>query len=90
MYCLCLRPKLRVAGEYMLADYADNYDSASFVLGGRVNRNADWSAYVGENRERVIIHAVYTIQKQETYDEGTLRQAEEGMRAPHGLLEEGY
>ncbi len=77
-------------GEYMLADYADNYDSASFVLGGRVNRNADWSAYVGENRERVIIHAVYTIQKQETYDEGTLRQAEEGMRAPHGLLEEGY
>lgn len=75
-------------GEYVLADYEDNYDSASFILGGRVNRNADWSDYTGDNKEPVIVHTVYTLQKQESYDEECLYHMDEGMRAPHALIRE--
>lgn len=73
-------------GEYILADYEDNYDSASFILGGRVNKNADWSLYTGVNKERLIIHAVYTIQKQDFYDEQRLYQMDEGEKKPHALM----
>lgn len=75
-------------GEYILADYGDNYDSASFILDGRVNRNGDWSAFVGSNKERVIIRAVYTIQRQKIYDEEGLYRAEDGTRAPYALMKE--
>lgn len=77
-------------GEYVLADYEDNYDSASFILGGRVNRNADWSAYTGVNREPVIVHAIYTIQKKENYDDKNLYWNEEGGREPYALVREDY
>lgn len=77
-------------GEYKLAEYEDNYDSASFILGGRVNRNADWSAYTGVNKEHVIVHAVYTIQRQKIYNEESLYRAEESERIPHALMKEIY
>lgn len=76
------------AGEYVLADYEDNYDSASFILGGKVNKNADWSEYIGFNKEALIIRAVYTIQKQEFYDEQLLYQADEDAKAPYALMKE--
>ena len=72
--------------NYVLADDEDNYDSASFILGGRVNKNADWSDYIGINKEDVIIRAVYTIQKQDFYDEQLLYQADENMKAPYALI----
>lgn len=75
-------------GEYILEDDEDNYDSASFILGGRVNKNADWSAFTGANKERLIIHAVYTIQKQDSYDEQRLYQADEDENGPHALMKE--
>lgn len=76
------------SGNYVLADYEDNYDSASFILGGRVNRNADWSAYVGSNKEDLIIRAVYTIQKQNFYDEQSLYQQDGNSKAPYALMKE--
>jgi len=76
------------SGNYVLADYEDNYDSASFILDGRVNRNADWSAYVGPDKEDLIIRAVYTIQKQSSYDEQSLYQPEGESKTPYALMKE--
>lgn len=76
------------SGNYVLADYEDNYDSASFILGGRVNKNADWSAYVGSGKEDLIIRAVYTIQKQSFYDEQSLYQTDGDSKAPYALMKE--
>ena len=73
-------------GEYTLADYEDNYDSASFILDGRVNQNADWSAYIGASREPIIIHAVYTIQRQKVYDKEELYSTSEDVQIPHALM----
>lgn len=76
-------------GEYVLEDFEDNYDSASFILGGRVNKNADWSDYVGTGKEQLFVRAVYTIQKQKIYDEERLYQAEDGAEdelLPHALI----
>lgn len=75
-------------GGYVLADGEDNYDSASFILDGRVNRNGDWSAYVGKNSEKLIIRAVFTIQKQGSYDVQRLEQGEAGEKAPYALIKE--
>ncbi|NBH13922.1 hypothetical protein D3Z36_06930 [Lachnospiraceae bacterium] len=73
-------------GEYVLADYEDNYDSASFVLGGKVNKNADWSSYTGKNKEHLVIRTVYTIQKQSYYDEQRLYQADGEGKMPYALI----
>lgn len=72
-------------GDYRLADYEDNYDSASFIFGGSVNKNADWSSYVGPKKKSLIIRAVYTIQKQGTYDEKRLYRSDEDGNAPYGF-----
>lgn len=71
---------------YSLLEEEDNYDSASFILGGKVNKNADWSSFVGKRAESLVIHAVYTIQKQSYFDTSLLIGEEEGL--PHGLLRE--
>lgn len=72
--------------SYVLADDEDNYDSASFVLGGRVNKNADWSDYIGSGKEDVVIRTVYTIQRQDDYDEELLYQADGDEEAPYALI----
>lgn len=77
-------------GNYVLADYEDNYDSASFIFGGRVNRNADWSSYVGSNRKVLFVRAVYTIQKQGTYDEARLYHTDEDGQTPYALIKEDF
>ncbi len=74
--------------SYVLADDEDNYDSASFVLDGRVNKNADWSAYIGSGKEDVIIRTVYTIQRKDYYDEELLYQADADGEAPYALIRE--
>lgn len=74
--------------SYVLADYEDNYDSASFILGGRVNKNADWSVFTGSNKEDLIIRTVYTIQRQDYYDEQLLYQTDEDGKAPYALMKE--
>lgn len=76
------------SGSYVLADFEGNYDSASFILGGRVNKNADWSAYIGPEKEDVIIRAVYTIQKQSFYDEQLLYQTDGDIKMPYALMAE--
>lgn len=73
-------------GNYRLAEYEGNYDSASFILDGRVNKNGDWSAFVGPKKEDLIIRAVYTIQKQGDYDEELLYQPEDDEKAPYALM----
>jgi len=75
-------------GNYVLADYEDNYDSASFIFGGRVNRNADWSPYVENGGKGFAVRAVYTIQKQGAYEEERLYRTEGDGQAPHALLKE--
>lgn len=77
-------------GAYRLAEGEDNYDSASFVLDGKVNKNADWSAYVGRDKEDLFIRTVFTIQKQDSYDEACLYKEQEGKKAPYALVKEGY
>lgn len=77
-------------GTYRLAEGEDNYDSASFILDGKVNKNADWSAYVGRDKEDLFVHAVFTIQKQDSYDEACLYKEKEGEKAPYALVKEGY
>lgn len=76
------------SSEYVLAEDEDNYDSASFILGGRVNKNADWSEYIGTNKEHLTIHAVYTIQKQSFYDEQCFYQIDGEKKVPHALIKE--
>lgn len=71
---------------YSLLEKEDNYDSASFILGGKVNKYADWSGFVGKHAESLVIHAVYTIREQSYFDTSLLVGEEEGM--PHGLLQE--
>lgn len=71
---------------YILLEEEDNYDSASFILGGKVNKYGDWSSFVEKHAETLVIHAVYTIQKQSYFDTSLLIGEEEGL--PHGLLRE--
>ncbi|MCM1112014.1 MAG: hypothetical protein NC399_02040 [Muribaculum sp.] len=77
-------------GEYVLVEDEENYDSASFIFGGRVNKNADWSPYVGANKKSFIIRTVYTIQKQGSYDEERLYRTDEDAQAPYALTAEEF
>jgi len=74
--------------SYLLVDDEDNYDSASFILDGRVNKNADWSEYTGADKEDLIIRAVYTIQRQSDYDEQLLYQSDGEKASPYALIRE--
>lgn len=73
---------------YELADGEDNYDSASFILDGLVNKNADWSEYTGKRKEDLIVHAVFVIQKQDTYDEECFYKEKEDRKVPYALINE--
>lgn len=37
-----------------------NYDTASFIIGGKINKNADWSGYAGETK--ITMSATYTFE----------------------------
>lgn len=46
----------------------DNYDTASFVLSGLINKNADWSGYDSSNKITVTAAYSFEIMAQDAYD----------------------
>ena len=53
---------------YRELDVNDNYDTASFIIGGQINMNADWSVYTGPTT--ISLGAVYTFTKMSTAEYG--------------------
>ena len=39
----------------------NNYDAASFKLGGKANGKADWSAYTGASKKEIGVSAVFSV-----------------------------
>lgn len=42
-------------------DTNTNYDTASYVIGGLINKNADWSDYTGASPKKLTLSATYTF-----------------------------
>lgn len=41
-------------------DLAGDYGTATFKIGGLINKNADWSAYIGKNAKSIKLNAVFS------------------------------
>lgn len=41
-------------------DLAGDYGTATFKIGGAINKNADWSRYIGKNADTIKLNAVFS------------------------------
>lgn len=67
--------------SYAIDETEDNYDAASFKLGGKANGKANWSAYVGDNAKSIGVKAVFSVA-----DAADTDVAKDGYSA-HGLMD---
>lgn len=43
-------------------DLAGDYGTATFKIGGQINKNADWSQYIGKNAQQIKLNAVFSYE----------------------------
>ena len=50
-------------GWYLDSSVTDNYSQVAFCVGGKVAQKADWSAFTGDEAEKISLKAVFTLEK---------------------------
>lgn len=50
-------------GWYLDSSVTDNYSQVAFCVGGTVAQKADWSAFTGDDAEKISLKAVFTLEK---------------------------
>lgn len=76
---------------YREEDLNDNYDTASFIIGGKINKNADWSDYTGETKITLSAEYNFEIMSVAEFEAADiLDQSHNSIEAPSGDLAPTY
>ena len=59
-----------------------DYGTATFKIGGTINKNADWSEYIGKNAKNIKLNAVFSYDTITNEDYSELTNIEDGQILP--------